>query len=177
MRIIGAINHYLIPAMIIASIVWGICLFISFCRHKKTTVKIWMIRYVFITYLISVLLITDAYKVLVEAFPVYFMEPNLIPFVHTVEDIFTNPIATLTLIFYNIVLFVPFGFLLVCSFPSHEWKLREILGVTVIVVLIVEVMEYLTGRYLDIDDVFINTFGSILGYYIYILIQRLKQFV
>lgn len=175
MRVIGAINNYLVEAMLIAFVVWGICVLVSYIRNKKICIKNWTVQYVFITYLISVLLITEAYKVFIEGIPTYFMEPNLIPFINTVTDIFYNPENSLSLIGYNILLFVPFGFLVVPSFPNYQWNFWKVLLVTVIVVLFVEVMEYCSGRCLDVDDIFINTIGSIWGYYVYSFLS--KKFV
>ncbi len=68
---------------------------------------------------------------------------------------------------YNFILFIPFGFLIVISFPSCKWKLRKIVIITFMIVLVVEILEYLSGRYMDIDDVFINVCGSVFGYIIY----------
>ena len=173
MRVIGAINHYLVPSMLIAIFIWGICFLSTYIRHKKVNIRTWGIRYVFITYLLSIFMITEAYKVFIKGIPAFLIEPNLIPFFCTVTDILTNPYASFVQIGYNFLLFIPFGFLLVISFPDYTWKFWKILLVTIIVVLLVEILEYFSGRYMDIDDIFINVCGSALGYYIYILMSKI----
>lgn len=70
----------------------------------------------------------------------------------------------------NIAAFVPYGFLLpyVCNIKFNYWK---ILLFGVISSLIVELIQLL-GKLgvCDIDDIMLNTFGTILGYAIYRLV-------
>jgi glycopeptide antibiotics resistance protein len=167
MRVVGAINHFLFPSMLSALFIWGIWFFVFFAKQKELDIKLWGTRYIFLTYIASVFMVTEAYKVFIEGFPTFFMEANLIPFFYTIKDILDNPFGTMEQICYNFILFIPFGFLIVISFPYCKWKLRKIIIVTFIVVLGIEILEYLSGRYMDIDDVFINVCGSVLGYIIY----------
>lgn len=68
--------------------------------------------------------------------------------------------------------FGEYGFLTVISFPDYKWKLRKIVIISFIVVLVVETLEYFSGRYMDIDDIFINVCGSVSGYAIYNMINK-----
>ena len=172
MRVVGAIHHFLMPSMLIALFIWGIWLSCSYVKKRKIDVKLWGIRYVFITYISGVFMVTDFYKIFTEGFPTFFMEPNFIPFFHTIKDILSDPSAAIEQIGYNFILFIPFGFLTAASFPDHKWKLKKIVIVSFIVVLAVETLEYFSGRYMDIDDIFINICGSILGYAIYNMINQ-----
>lgn len=167
MRIIGMINHYLVSAMMTAALIWVICLGVNLIRKKLVNVKVWIIRYVMITYLVSVFMITDAYKVFVEGIPDFFISPNFIPVYNFIMDVGSNPVETLMQAIYNIVLLIPFGVLLPPSLPEYSIRLKKVLVITVAFVVIVEVMEYLSGRYMDIDDIILNTFGSMIGYFIY----------
>ncbi|WP_237551773.1 MULTISPECIES: VanZ family protein [unclassified Streptomyces] len=65
----------------------------------------------------------------------------------------------------NIVLGVPFGFLLPVLFPRTRGLVRVVL-MTAFVMLTVEVAQGLlvTGRAFDIDDVILNSAGAFLGY-------------
>ncbi|WP_353946825.1 VanZ family protein [Streptomyces sp. HUAS MG91] len=65
----------------------------------------------------------------------------------------------------NIVLGVPFGFLLPVLFPRTRGLVRVVL-MTALVMLTVETAQGLlvTGRAFDIDDVILNSAGAFLGY-------------
>lgn len=120
MRVIGAINHFLLPSMLIALFIWVICFLGIYIKKKEVDIKLWGIRYIFLTYISSIFLVTDAYRVFIEGVPTFFMEPNLIPFFNTIGDILANPFDTMEQIGYNIILFIPFGFLTPISFPNYK---------------------------------------------------------
>lgn len=65
----------------------------------------------------------------------------------------------------NVVLGVPFGFLLPVIFPRTRGLVRVVL-MTAFVMLTVEIAQGLlvSGRAFDIDDVILNTAGAFLGY-------------
>lgn len=172
MRVIGAVNHFLFPSMRIALFIWGIWLFCSYVIKRKADVRLWGIRYIFTTYIAAVFLLTDAYKVFTEGFPAFFMEPNLIPFFNTLKDVLDNPSGSMEQIFYNFILYIPFGFLTVISFPDCRWRLKKIVIVSLTAVSAVEILEYFSGRYMDIDDIFINICGSVLGYAVYFVMYK-----
>ena len=173
LRVVGAINHFLLPSMLIALFIWGIWFFLFLSKKKDVDIRLWGSRYIFLTYIASVFMVTDAYKVFIEGIPTFFMEANLIPFFNTISDIIANPFNTMEQIGYNFILFIPFGFLIVISYPDYKWRLRKIVIITFMVVLVVEILEYLSGRYMDIDDIFINICGSVFGYIIYNVTYKL----
>ncbi|MDW8806452.1 VanZ family protein [Streptomyces scabiei] len=65
----------------------------------------------------------------------------------------------------NILLGVPFGFLLPVLAPGARGLLR-VPALTAVVMLLVELVQgaLVTGRAFDIDDVILNTTGALLGY-------------
>jgi hypothetical protein len=65
----------------------------------------------------------------------------------------------------NILLGVPFGFLLPVLAPGARGLLR-VPALTAVVMLLVELVQgaLVTGRAFDIDDVILNTAGALLGY-------------
>lgn len=72
----------------------------------------------------------------------------------------------------NVIGFMPLGFLLPLAFP----RVRGIVLITLIsftTTLIVETCQLVscTGSF-DVDDIFLNTVGGILGYFIYILLIK-----
>lgn len=76
-------------------------------------------------------------------------------------------------IFGNIIIFIPFGFLLpiITTYFNRLWK---VLSITLIVTISVEMIQYVTkvGE-LDIDDVILNTLGSIVGYIMYKIMVKI----
>lgn len=164
MRVVGAMNHFLLPSLLTALFICGIWFFVSFLMKKKGSIILWGCRYIFVTYIVGVLMVTDAYQVFIEGIPTFFIEPNFIPFVNMINDILSNPSGMIEQIGYNLILFIPFGFLIVISFPSCKWNLRKLVIVTLIAIFAVEILETFSGRYMDIDDVLINLCGSVLGY-------------
>ena len=78
-------------------------------------------------------------------------------------------------IFLNILLFVPFGFLL----PMISERFRSF-GLTTVIGFIfsagIETMQYITGRGLtEVDDVINNTAGALIGYVIYEIMMYLHK--
>ncbi|PGH49470.1 hypothetical protein CRI70_17440 [Streptomyces sp. Ru87] len=67
----------------------------------------------------------------------------------------------------NVLLGVPFGVLLPVLLPRTRGLLRIAL-LTALVMVLVELVQGLgvTGRAFDIDDVILNTFGALLGYFV-----------
>lgn len=72
------------------------------------------------------------------------------------------------------LMFVPFGLLLPMVFPRLRacWKtLLAALGITVLI----EVLQYFTGRSADIDDVIMNVLGAVMGYGLFALLNKALQ--
>jgi glycopeptide antibiotics resistance protein len=71
----------------------------------------------------------------------------------------------------NILMFIPFGF-----FTSYYLKLekkRTIFCLTLIVSIVIELIQLNIGRAFDIDDILLNIVGSMLGYFLYRIIDRI----
>ena len=65
----------------------------------------------------------------------------------------------------NIALFIPFGFFVTGTVKAK--KLSEITIITIIISLTAELIQYRIGRAFDVDDIILNTTGSILGFVVY----------
>ena len=89
---------------------------------------------------------------------------NLIPFI----DISTNYGQYLL----NIVLFIPVGFLLPMIW-EHFKKKRLLFTTGLLFSLFIELMQLFGIRATDIDDLMMNTAGTIVGYYLFVLIKRI----
>ncbi|MGE6590901.1 VanZ family protein [Bacillus mycoides] len=66
----------------------------------------------------------------------------------------------------NIVLFMPFGFLLPTIWPQFR-KMKNTVYAGFFFSLAIELNQLLNNRITDIDDLFTNTLGAIVGYIIY----------
>ena len=70
----------------------------------------------------------------------------------------------------NIIMFVPFGF-----FTSYYLKLnkkRIIFYLALIVSIVIELIQLKIGRAFDVDDIILNIVGSLLGYYLYRIMDK-----
>ncbi len=88
---------------------------------------------------------------------------NLIPFI----DITTNYVQYVE----NILLFIPFGFLLPLLWKNFG-KLRMTLIAGAGFSLFIEIVQIFTIRVTDIDDLLMNTAGTVIGYFIFIGIKK-----
>ncbi|PFC76519.1 glycopeptide antibiotics resistance protein [Bacillus cereus] len=66
----------------------------------------------------------------------------------------------------NIVLFMPFGFLLPTIWPQFR-KMKNTVCAGFLFSLAIELNQLLNNRITDIDDLFTNTLGAIVGYVLY----------
>lgn len=176
MMILGILNHYLMTCILIALVLCGAWMLLSFAKNRTLDIKVWIVRYIFLTYIAGVFVVTDAYKVFTEGIPMYFMDANFMPILESVKDILGNPSVVIEQMVYNVILFIPFGFLIAPSFPKYSWSLKKVLIVTVLAVCGIEILEFFSGRFMDIDDVIINTFGSFIGYEVYRYLKKVCNF-
>ena len=104
--------------------------------------------------------------------PSFVDKPNFIPFkvinkyisnAHHINDWFTKNLAV------NIIMFMPCGFLTPLFFKKN--RIWHILIFGIVLSVIVEMLQALLGvGTVDIDDVILNTFGTLVGFGIYKLI-------
>ena len=73
----------------------------------------------------------------------------------------------------NILLFIPFGFFL--SDTINAKKISEIFICTIIISLTAELIQFKIGRAFDVDDIILNTFGSVLGYLAYSSLKYIDE--
>lgn len=73
----------------------------------------------------------------------------------------------------NILLFVPYGF-----FVSYYLKLNKKIitfSLVLLVSMAIECVQLVIGRTFDIDDIFLNVIGGMLGYFIYRLLSYISE--
>ncbi|MFD2699706.1 VanZ family protein [Paenibacillus shunpengii] len=96
---------------------------------------------------------------------------NMVPF-HTISKYLANVSArnlldTLINLVGNVAVFIPFGYLIPAAFPSR-WSFSKFLLLFTALIILLETAQMLlrvgTG---DVDDLFLNVIGGLLGYEIY----------
>lgn len=103
-----------------------------------------------------------------------YSEYNLIPF-RTIKLFLSDGVST-TAAFYNlagnIILFIPFGLLLSYSLLNRA-SFAAIFLATFLLSFLFELYQHFThiGKG-DIDDIILNTLGGIVGYWIFLLLQK-----
>lgn len=73
----------------------------------------------------------------------------------------------------NMLLFMPYGF-----FAAYYLKLKKpysIIGLSLLVSVTIETTQLLIGRVFDIDDIILNIFGGVFGFYIYLLLDKVNK--
>ena len=73
----------------------------------------------------------------------------------------------------NILLFLPYGY-----FASDYLKVKKvwwIAGLTMIISLTIEIVQLNIGRTFDVDDMILNTLGGSIGFFIYYVLDSLRE--
>ncbi|MEG0734032.1 VanZ family protein, partial [Anaerorhabdus sp.] len=74
----------------------------------------------------------------------------------------------------NVLLFIPFGFLLPIVFKRvNKWYI--LLTITFLMTFTIEFIQSFIGRLADIDDIIMNLFGAMIGYALYVLIRYITK--
>ncbi len=95
---------------------------------------------------------------------------NFIPFL-SIYNLVTTPVISTTIVleflknfFGNILLFIPWGFLLPLYFKSLQ-TFKQFVRTTIIAILLIEVIQLFTmlGHF-DIEDILLNVVGACIGF-------------
>ena len=127
---------------------------IKFRNRKKT-----VFYFIFATYLTAVYLFVGMPTLQFMRFE---LSLTLTPFLPMVED-FKNTIL-------NIILFIPLGMMLPFLWKKYN-ALRETLFFGFSMSLAIELLQILTYRVTDINDLIANTIGAVLGYFVFRIIS------
>lgn len=174
MEIAGAINTYLVPSMLVSVPILIVTEIIKIILKKKINIIQLALEYIFIVYIIAVMFLTTNMTLFTEGIPQYFMTPNLIPLVDTFNSINHGGAQMIEQIIYNVAMLLPFGFLLPLVIKI-EWSGLKVFVVSVVFVVFIEILEYFSGRYADIDDLIFNCIGAMLGYLIYKTVMHFSK--
>lgn len=145
-----------------------ICVRIVYARYHKNKVyfhtEFWL--------LLSVVYLLLLYELLTRSDMNFVSGSNLIPFKGMIRYLHT-PKQFFYIIIGNVLVFVPFGFIV--SFYSRTKKIWSSLFIGIVVSTTVELVQREIGRSFDIDDIILNTVGCIIGYLIYTLYKKAKR--
>ncbi|KAB1439613.1 VanZ family protein [Candidatus Galacturonibacter soehngenii] len=150
-----------------------IYIFISKVQKKKIVAYKYILLVAFICYLIML------YEVLIGIsgglkFNEIRHQPNIIPIISLLEIYDMGIRNMLKQVILNIVIMIPFGFLLPCifNFFQSNWKT---VGVIMAISLLIEILQYFIGRSADIDDFIMNTIGAQVGYLLFLFLNKIKN--
>lgn len=73
----------------------------------------------------------------------------------------------------NMILFMPYGFFVAYYIKSEKGRVGFVL--CLVSSFAIEITQLLIGRVFDIDDILLNVFGGMLGFYIYIYLNKLRN--
>lgn len=138
----------------------GTVLFLSFLGFKKGS--IWSARLLFFEYLFFLLLLAVLTR------PV--QEDRMIlctPFWSYRAILEGKDILPETIM--NVIVFIPIGFLLCCSFRRLKWW--QVLSIGAGFSILIEVLQFVFKRgFAEFDDVFHNVLGCAIGYGVYLVV-------
>ena len=166
-------------SLILFAIPWVIYRVVVFALKRKFSIKTEFIKALFYFSIIFIYCLT------IFPFPFYvyphavgnpFQLMNLIPF----KSIY----GSLTHFYYmvplrniggNILLFMPLGFVLPLRYKLN--KLWKVMFIGFFISLTVEVVQLFTSiRSFDVDDLILNTLGTIIGFVIFLLFIKIAKF-
>jgi len=139
-------------------------------RHKNIsqTKKKFLLLLVFVIYIFGVFYFTGVGTIFdIQRRGMQFEsgKVNLLPFSREIDVVEY---------FLNVLLFIPLGFLLPIIWPNIK-KIKQIVLSGISFSLLIELSQLFTNRRTDIDDVLMNTFGTILGYWLFSIFVRIVK--
>lgn len=173
-EIIERLSVFTVPALLIVVTVLAI-LFITYLWRKKSnkpqssiqTKKI-VIGSLLIAYLFVVVGLTS-----LSRGEMYRGSINLNLFSGYIDAWHTFSVMAFQLIIFNIIMFVPLGILLPL-FSARFQKFKWVLVASFLVTILIELFQLTTGRGIfELDDIFHNAIGGVLGYHLYMLSQSI----
>lgn len=143
---------------------------ISSHRNGKKPFLRHLAIYGFLGVVLMILYATVFWYGLVLNFHPYYHMMNLTPFVWVRQTYAMGWGRMIEQLILNVMMFVPLGMFLPIVFRKmRSWWKTGVMGL--IITVLIETLQYFTGRSADIDDVIANAFGCIIGYLIYKLID------
>ncbi len=144
--------------LIIAVIIISTRIAYIICNEKKISIHKELLSLIFIMYILCLFHLVTFQDVSIGG-------SNFIPFKEISRYKLFSKLFFRN-IFGNILLFIPYGF-----FTTYFLKTKKIkypLLLTIIISVTIEIVQYNIGRVFDIDDIILNIIGGIIGYFVFI---------
>ena len=171
-----AFNRYLLPSLIGGLLIGSLYLYSQLILKRNQSFIRYVIVYLFSIYMIAVLYVTGITELNLADLGGIGISPNLIPIIGSVKDFVQSGFYALPQMLLNIILYVPFGFFMAFLIKDTEVNFFfKVIGLALLCSISIEIIQFFSGRYADIDDVILNSIGSCIGYVIALPI--LKFFV
>lgn len=155
-------STYVSQAIIYAVVLCGVLWCIQRIKGSRVDRSKYLERYVFLVYCISVGLITRVFQFEQYSFCAGYAY-NLVPFVH--EEV--------KLLILNMLLFLPMGLLLPRIFSKIRWTFFRMFLCGILISTGIEMIQFLfLGRIADVDDIIMNTIGTLFGFLIYRMTEK-----
>jgi glycopeptide antibiotics resistance protein len=144
-------------------------------RQKKVNCN----KDVIITVAVDISLVLTVIGILmVTLFPARWGVDNniqLVPLV-SIYDVLFNSVdisVPICILGFNILLFIPFGFFMAWEISSFNLA-RRTLFIGTSLSIVVEILQFLLpiGRIANVDDVILNTIGTLMGLYGFVLLRN-----
>lgn len=119
----------------------------------------------------SILFITIFLGGIPVEFPVGYHFLNLVPFVWVRETYAMGFDKMIEQLLMNVAMLIPLGIFLPAALSSMR-KWWKVLFCIALFILCVETVQYFIGRSADVDDLIMNTFGGMIGYGIFQILDR-----
>jgi glycopeptide antibiotics resistance protein len=142
-------------------------------RTKSPLIRIaWVVFIIYCLIMIWELFLGNYRTIGIE----YSRSANLIPFKTVWDYIIRHESYNAEIIFINlaanIIVFIPLGFFLPLLIKSFR-KISIITALSFVIVLLAESLQYILNvGIFDVDDLILNTLGSMLGYMIFTVVNK-----
>lgn len=139
-------------------------------NNREILIKTLMYFYIVLVMCVTLIPITT-----VKAFSInnFLTSVNIIPFIDVINRYgdFNRQILL------NIIMTIPFGFLLPLS--DNKYKFFKVVVLTFIFSLFIEILQPILtfNRVADVTDLITNTFGGIIGYLIYFICAQFQKYL
>lgn len=97
---------------------------------------------------------------------------NFLPFKEIMRYEFGSRLFTKNVI-GNIILFLPFGFFI--GYILRPKKIYSVLLILIITSASIEIIQLVIGRVFDVDDILLNLIGGIIGYFIFVILDKVYK--
>ncbi len=149
-----------IPGFFVGALFY-VALFIYFRRkfaHKCPLDACNVVELAFFSYTGAILAVTGMFSLDFSTFEGFSQAVN-----HKLVPYIGSPYFDVVL---NVILFVPFGYLLKLEFPKAV-TLKNVFKAAFMLSFCVEFIQFFGGRYTETEDVINNTLGALIGYELY----------